>query len=134
MRRTLIGFAAVLLLAACQSDSTAPVETTVYGRYVLRTLDGDAVPAVFTDATNFKLEIMKGVVTLNQDHTFTDSTDVRRTEGTLVRRVVDVAAGTFEHNGAVITLSSTRGERYTMTFSDRTLTQNLGGSILVYRR
>jgi hypothetical protein len=134
MRRTLFGFAAVFLLAACQEDNTAPVETTVYGRYVLRTLDGDVVPAVFTDATNFKIEIMKGVVTLNTDHTFTDSTDVRRTEGTLVRRVIDVAAGTFAQNGGVVTFSSTRGERYTMTFADRTLTQNLGGSILVYRR
>jgi hypothetical protein len=77
---------------------------------------------------------MKGVVTLHPNLEFFDSTDIRRTEGTLVRRVMDVAHGTFVQTGAQISLSSTRGERYTMTFDQRTLTQSLAGSVLVYRR
>lgn len=122
------------LAAGCQVDHTAPEPVSVYGRYTLKTMNGQRVPAVFSSSPNFKIEFMRGMITLHQNQEFYDSTDIRRTEGTLVRRVMDVAQGTFVQNGAVISLSSTRGERYTVTFDQGTLTQNLAGSILVYRR
>jgi hypothetical protein len=122
------------LVGGCHTDHTAPEPTSVYGRYVLRTMNGKPVPEVFSTSPTLRLEFMHGAVTLHPNHVFFDSTEIRRTEGTLVRRVIDVAQGTFVQTGALISLTSTRGERYSMTFDQRTLTQNLGGSVLLYRR
>lgn len=121
-------------LLGCYSDSAAPVPVTVPGRYVLRTLDDQPLPAVYADQPNFRLEFIRGVVTLQKDLSFTDSTEIRRTENQLARRVVDVAEGTYTRDGVNVNLSSTRGERYTMTFGGRTLTQRLGGATLVYHK
>ncbi|MGH7467273.1 MAG: hypothetical protein ACRENP_04735 [Longimicrobiales bacterium] len=121
-------------LTGCYSDSAAPTATTVHGRYLLRTIDERPIPAVFTEQANLKLEFMRGVITLQADLTFTDSTEIRRTENQLVRRVIDVAEGTYTHNQDVINLRSTRGENYNVSFFGQSLTQNLAGIILVYRR
>ena len=107
---------------------------TVHGRYVLRTLDDQPVPATYADQPNFKLEFMRGVVVLREDLSFTDSTEIRRTENQIARRTVDVAEGSYTRAGNTINLSSTRGERYSMTFGGRTLTQSLGGVTLTYRK
>lgn len=123
-----------LPLAACIEDSTGPIEVPVPGRYVLKTMDGSPVPAVFTDITNFRLEFMGGVVTLKDDGTFTDSTDIRRTESGAVRRYTDVAAGTWAQVADTVKLSSTRNERYQMTVNSRELHQTLGARLLIYRK
>ena len=122
-----------LLLIGCYEEVGGPAPT-IFGRYSLRTVDGEAVPVILTDIPNFKVEIMTGTIFLNADNTFTDSTEIRRTDGQVARIVTDVAHGSFVHNGATIDLNSTRGEHYSMTLADRTLTQNLGGNILLYRR
>src|SRR5262245_27263226 len=103
------------VLAACYGETSAPESFTLHGRYTLRTVDDEALPAVMADQPNLRIEFMRGVVTLNQDLSFTDSTEVRRTEGSFVRRVIDVAAGTYTQAGDVVNLSSTRGEHYSMT-------------------
>ena len=123
----------VLLLAGCYEEVGGP-SPTIFGRYSLRTVDGEAVPVILTDIPNFKVEIMTGTIFLNADNTFTDSTEVRRTDGQVARIVTDVAHGSFVRTGDTIDLNSTRGEHYSMTIADRTLTQNLGGNILLYRK
>ena len=132
----LAGFLFLLLglSIGCYSDSAAPTPSTVQGRYTLRTLDDRPLPAVFTEVSNLKLEFMRGVITLQPDLTFTDSTEMRRTENALARRIIDVAEGTYTRNGNVISLSSSRGEHYEVTFGGQTLTQDLAGVILIYRR
>ena len=129
-RHLLLG---VLLLAGCYEEVGGPAPT-IFGRYLLRSVDGQAVPAIMTDIPNFKVEIMTGTIFLNNDNTFTDSTEIRRTDGQVARIVTDVAHGSFVRTGDTIDLSSTRGEHYSMTIADRTLTQNLGGSVLLYRK
>jgi hypothetical protein len=126
--------ALLALSPGCYSDSAAPAPTTVHGRYTLRTLNSEPVPAVFTEQSNLKLEFIRGVITLQPDLTFTDSTEIRRTENALVRRLIDVAEGTYTRDGAVVSLSSSRGEHYEVTFGGHTLTQNLAGVVLLYRR
>lgn len=125
---------APLLLVGCHSDNTGPAPAGVHGRYMLKTLNGDPVPAVFSDASNLRIEFMKGVVTISDDGTFSDSTELRRTEKQVIRRTIDVAAGTWRQVADTIKLSSTRGERYNMTVGQRSLEQKLGFTILVYRR
>ena len=127
-------FLVPLLLAGCHGDTAAPGPVSVPGRYTLKTLNGDPVPAVFTETAALRLEFMKGVVTLNDDGTFTDSTELRRTEKQVVRRTIDVAQGSWRQVGDSIKLSSTRGERYSMMIGERSLEQKLGFTILIYRR
>jgi hypothetical protein len=124
----------LVAVTACYSDSSAPPTDTLHGRYVLRTLDDRPLPAVFSEQTNLKVVFLSGVITLQPDLSFTDSTEIRRTEGQLVRRIVDVAEGSYSRNANSINLRSTRGENYTLAFSGQTLTQNLAGVVLIYRR
>jgi hypothetical protein len=124
---------AVLLLSGCYETSSGPAPT-IFGRYSLHSVDGLRPPATMTEIPNLKLEIMTGMITLNSDNTFTDSTEMRRTDGAVARRYSDVAHGSFVHAGESIALSSSRGEHYSMAIEGRSLTQNLSGTILVYRR
>ena len=131
--RLLFTILGVVLLIGCYEEVGGPAPT-IFGRYSLRTVDGEAVPVILTDIPNFKVELMTGTIFLNADNTFTDSTQIRRTDGQVARIVTDVAHGSFVRSGDIIDLSSTRGERYSMTIADRTLTQNLSGNILLYRK
>ena len=124
----------LLFTAACHGESTGPLDVGVHGRYTLRTMNGDPLPATYTEIPNYKLEFMGGIVTLKEDGTFTDSTDIRRTDGGTVRRIMDVATGEWTQVLDTVKLHSSRGERYQMTAGDRKLEQKLGGFILVYRR
>ena len=123
-----------LAVGGCFHDSTAPVPATIHGRWVLKSMDGAPVPQIYAEVTNFKLEIVRGTLVLNADNTFSDTTDIRRTENQLARRVIDVAEGTFTQVADTVKLNSTRGEKYFMIFANRSLTQNLGGKILLYKR
>ena len=125
---------ALAILLACFHDSAAPIPDEVHGRFLLRTIDGKPLPQVYADLPNFRLEFISGRIVLHEDGSFADSTELRRTESGLVRRVIDVAEGTFVQAGDTIKLESTRGEHYFMIFANPNLTQNLGGRLLVYRR
>jgi hypothetical protein len=124
----------LLLLAGCFHDSAAPVPPTIHGRWVLKTMDGAPVPQVYAEVSNFKVEIVRGTLVLREDNTFSDTTDIRRTENQLLRRVIDVAEGNWFQVADTLKLNSTRGERYFMIFSNQSLRQNLGGRILLYKR
>ena len=126
----------VVILAAvgCFHDSTAPIPVSIHGRWLLKSMDGAPVPQVYAEVTNFKVEIVRGTLVLREDNTFADTTDLRRTENQVLRRVIDVAEGTFVQAGDTVKLTSTRGERYFMIFANQSLTQNLGGRILLYKR
>ena len=123
-------------LAGCDAETTEPDSATpnVVGRYVLRTVDGDQVPVVYTDQTNFRLEMLRGVIHVREDRTFSDSTQVRSTTNGVVRTVMDVATGTYFVNADTLKLTSARGEKYFMLITDRTLTQDLFGKVLIYRQ
>ncbi len=134
MKRAALLLAITVTAGACFHDSAAPIPPTIHGRWVLKTMDGAPVPQVYAEVTNFRLEIVGGTLVLREDNTFSDSTDLRRTENQLLRRVIDVAEGNWVQVGDTIKLSSTRGERYHMIFSNQSLRQNLGGKILLYKR
>ena len=134
MKRAVTIIALVLASGACFHDSTAPIPATIHGRWRLKTIDGEPLPQVYAEVTNFKLEFVGGSLTLRQDNTFSDSTDLRRTENAVAHRVIDVAEGNWAQAGDTLKLNSTRGEHYFMLFSEQTLKQDLGGKILIYKR
>lgn len=85
-----------VLLAGCYEEVGGPAPT-IFGRYSLRSVDGEAVPVIMSEVPNFKLEIMTGTILLNNDNTFTDSTELRRTDGQVARIVTDVARGSLAY-------------------------------------
>ena len=128
--------AVLLVTGACASDAYGP-DYDRYGRYVLSTINGDELPALISETWVSRLEFLGGSLRLNRDYSFTDSTDVRVTPltGGSVRRTTDVAAGTFRFSRDTLYLDSTRGEHYHMVFQIAgSLTQQLAGSVLVYRK
>jgi hypothetical protein len=134
MKRAVMMIALLLATGACFHDSMAPNPPTIHGRWRLRTMDGEPLPYVYAEVTNFKLEFVSGSLTLREDNTFSDSTDLRRTEYQIARRIIDVAEGNWTQVADTIKLNSTRGEHYFMVFSEQTLKQDLGGKILLYKR
>ena len=127
--------ALLLFNVACVSDP-AGHDTSRYGRYALRTINGEALPGVVVENSVARLEFLSGSLRLNRDNSFTDSTDLKvtPTQGA-ARLVVDEAAGTFRFSADTVFLDSTRGEHYYMVFQVAgSLTQELNGSRLVYRK
>lgn len=132
---------ACVLAIGC-SDASGP-DASRYGRYVLRTVNGNTVPTVQSENANGRLEFLSGSLRINADNTFTDSTEIRVTPmfrgeplpGGEVQHYYDVAWGLHRISGDTVYLSSIRGERYFMVFqASGSLTQDLSGNRLQYRR
>jgi hypothetical protein len=136
-RSSLAGLVAALLLSnGCATDTLAPGNDR-FGRYTLRTINGSGVPALVFESTSARLEFVSGSLRLNRDNSYTDSTDVKVTplKGGDIRRVIDVAAGTYRFSGDTVFFDSTRGEHYHMVFQVAgSLMQELAGALLVYRK
>jgi hypothetical protein len=140
MKRILL--ALCVLAASCGDDASGP-ESSRFGRYVLRSLNGNNVPTIQAENANARLEFLSGSLRINSDNTFTDSTEIRVTPmfrgdplpGGEVQHYYDVAWGLHRISGDTVYFSSIRGERYHMVFqASGTLTQELAGNRLQYRR
>jgi hypothetical protein len=66
-------------LVAC-SDSTGPDQNELAGSYTLLTIDGASLPVVVDQVGEDKAEVTMGTVTLDEDGTFGDATELRITE------------------------------------------------------
>jgi hypothetical protein len=134
--RNLLLAASVVVLGACESDSTGPA-AQIEGTYTLSTLDGQTLPAIFVeiDADN-RIEILSGVIVLNSNGTFTDQTDVRLTIDGEVTTEDEDASGTYTVSGNTITFTTTEGGTYSAVINTAagTITQNVEGRVLVYTR
>ncbi|HEY0305699.1 MAG TPA: hypothetical protein VGC44_12005 [Longimicrobiales bacterium] len=140
-RRFLAAAVFVVALTSCNDDAVG-VNDPRFRRYTLRTIDGRAVPTIFQETANSRLEFLSGAFRLNADGTFTDSTELRVTPmfrgqplpGGEVQHYYDVAWGLHHISHDTVYLSSLRGEEYYMVFqASGTLMQQLGGGLLNYR-
>lgn len=126
----------MLIVAGC-ADASGPGDSRL-GRYRLARINGSELPGVVVQNAAVRLEFLSGALRLNADDSFTDSTSIKRTE--LVQGAVtfltDVASGTYRISQDTVYFDSVRpGEEYFMVFQAAgSLTQQLGGSILVYRK
>lgn len=133
----------MLGVAACGTDATEPGAAR-FGRYTLRSINGQGLPAVVVENANSRLEFLSGSLRLNPDQTFTDSTELKVTPlyrgeplaGGEIKRTTDVAYGLFRIAGDSVYFDSLRGEHYAMVFhvAGTSLDQELAGSVLVYRK
>lgn len=131
MRKILAAAAALVALTAC-GDSTGP--NAHVGVYTLQTINGQNPPVVVDQDATTTVEVTSGVVTLNENGTFSDRIDFRVTEGTSVVNDFDIATGTYTLSGNTVTFNVAGGGSYSMVLSGITLTQTDIGFTLVYRK
>ena len=135
LRNTLRAGAIAFALAAC-SDSTGPDSDDLVGSYNLITIDGASLPVIVDQIGEDKAEITLGTVTIDDDGTFGDATELRITEGGVVTTEVQSTQGTWTISGSTVTFVPNDGSgNYTMTWDgeDR-LTQLFQGFTLVYQK
>jgi hypothetical protein len=135
LRNTLRAGMLAVVLAAC-SDSTGPDTDDLVGSYDLITIDGASLPVIVDQIGEDKLEITMGTVTLDEDGTFGDATELRITEGGVVTTEVQSTQGTWTLSGSTVTFVPNDGSgNYTMTWNGQLrLTQLFEGFTLVYER
>lgn len=117
------------LLAACGTEPR-PLE----GTYILRSVDGIAVPVILYEDDFEKDELLSGEVQLHEDGTFQDVTAMRLTVDGEVRVDIVEAEGTWSQEGSEIVFRMSNGGAYRMALSANTLTQDWFGYLLVYQR
>ena len=133
LRNTLRAGVIAVALAAC-SDSTGPDTDDLVGSYDLITIDGASLPVIVDQIGEDKAEITMGTVTLDEDGTFGDVTELRITEGGVVTTEVQSTQGTWTVSGSTVTFVPNDGSgNYTMTWNGQLrLTQLFQGFTLVY--
>src|SRR5215212_5126301 len=102
LARTVLA-AALLATAACGGDDDDPAgPADINGTYTLRTVDGNPVPASFTDGSGNVLRFNSGSLTLNQGGTYTGALDV--TFNSAPFNLTD--EGTFTRTGNTLAFAS----------------------------
>ena len=135
LRNTLRAGVIAVALAAC-SDSTGPDTDDLAGSYDLITIDGASLPVIVDQIGEDKAEITMGTVTLDEDGTFGDATELRITEGGVVSTEVQSTQGSWTVSGSTVTFVPNDGTaNYSMTWNGQNrLTQIFQGFTLVYER
>ena len=135
LRNTLRAGVIAVALAAC-SDSTGPSPDQLVGLYNLFTIDGASLPVVVDQVGEDKAEVTMGTVTLDEDGTFGDVTELRITEGGVVTTEVQATQGTWTVSGSTVTFVPNDGSgNYSMTWNGQLrLTQLFQGFTLVYEK
>jgi hypothetical protein len=125
---------AALLIAGCGSDgSTAPTPTSIAGTWNLTSVNGAALPFV-VQAANPKLEILSEQLVLNTNGTFTQTAQVRITEGTAVTNQAIADAGTWTLSGTAATFVWNDGSTGTATVSGNKFTVGEDGFSFVFTK
>lgn len=124
----------LLALAGCgggEAGTGPSAEAAAAGTYTLRTVNGAPIPVAVTPAGSpARIEIVGGTATLRSDKTFSSSTDVRTTVGTMVSTAPTVYTGTFVVSGGAVTFSATDGTTIPGTIAGNTLSIAQQGVVL----
>lgn len=115
----------LLALAGCgggEAGTGPSAEAAAAGTYSLRTVNGAPIPVAVTPANSpVKIEIVGGTATLRSDRTFSSSTDVRTTNGTMVSTAPTSYTGTYVVSGGAVTFSASDGTTIPGTIVGNTL-------------
>lgn len=129
-----------LCLAACEGNSNVIVVTTL-PRFVLRTVNGVALPAVVFDSVSrgLRLEALSGTFDLNTDNTFTSITQFRQTSAGVATTRTATCTGTFTTAGTTVTFTGTQvtadcASTFAGVLVDNTLTTFIRGATALYSR
>jgi hypothetical protein len=121
-----------LVLAACGGDEDPQgPSSTIYGTYVVETMDGESLPFAVIEVPDLTVEAVAASYTLNSDMTWTIDYTLRETRlgEVTIEELTD--GGTYVVNSGVLTLTDHDGEDYPGTLSGTTLTVELAGFVWV---
>ena len=123
--RKLIGSILLAMVVACGGDKATGPNASITGNYTLRTVNGNAVPAVVFQNTTEKEELTAGNVNLNADRTWSGALSLRSTNLTngATATLSLPANGTYTNNNGSITLTdASDNSQLTGTVGGGTLT------------
>jgi hypothetical protein len=109
MRTPTVAVLLTFLVLGCGSDSTAPDLTATSGNYVLRTINGSALPVTVLARTNFQLDITAETLFAQPSGDFTDVTHYRRDTLGVVDLPADTLGGRWTVRGSVVSFTSIAG-------------------------
>jgi len=128
---------AAIALAGCGSDgadTTNPKSSSPVGVWNLVTADGAPLPFAFQDR-GVKYEIMSDQYVLSADGKFTETYQLRDTDGTIVGLENLTDTGTWKLTGTVFVITyADNGAQATGTFAGDTVTLTQLGALMVYKR
>jgi hypothetical protein len=112
-----------------------PSGVTLAGRYDLRGINDDQLPATLLRTSDREIEVLSGSVVLGEDSTFVDERSYRTSlSGSLSVLTADTIRGSFSVVGDKISFSPTIGEGYEMVWAGTVLTFYAEGVAYHYRR
>jgi len=139
-KATLAILLSTLGIAACDGSSGVLIVTPL-PTFVLRTVNGSALPAVVFDSVSrrLRLEALSGTFALNTDDTFTSVTQFRQTLAGVVTDRTSTCTGTFTTAGTTVTFVGTQiaadcAGTFTGVLVDNTLTTRIRGATALYSR
>jgi hypothetical protein len=131
--RKLLSLCAILFAIGC-GDSTSPI-LTVAGTWSLQSVDGISLPYILEQVGADKAELTSDVITANSTGSFTETTNIKITEGGQVTNESFPDAGTYTQSGSAVTFTfNSDGSSGTATLNGNTLTMTTAGFSLVYTR
>lgn len=138
IRRAVFASTALFTLTACGSDSaTGPA--SVVGSFSLQTVNGKALPYVFTDSTEgfpITVEIMSpSAITINADGSFRFSLTFKVSAvGASTTTATDVATGTYTRAGNTLSMTANGSTLRADWDGGDTLTLVDSGEVMVFKR
>ena len=128
--------AAITLLAACGGDSGSNPGGSVVGNYVLKSVDGGALPVTIYSDPSLKVELLDESLALQSDGKYSIAAHVRTTENGQVATSTEQDSGTYTVSGSTLAFVSTDPEVGSATGSvdGSTLTVRSGTTVLVFQR
>jgi hypothetical protein len=124
---------ATVLLAGCNSDdTTGPTQSSIAGTWNLTTVNGSGLP--FTIQSTPKIEVMGDQLVVSASGSFTETRQLRVTNGATVTTQTSSDAGTYSLNGTNATFVFNSGITGAGTVSNGTLTVALPGFSFVFQK
>lgn len=135
MRRLAVSalFASVLAVSAC-GDGPTGISGSAEGTWFLQTINGTPPPFTIVSITDYRVEVMGGVLDLHADGTYTNTYTYRETENGVATTIEETDFGTYFRSGSTITLEDDEGFTAQATISGDQLTINEGGFTIRYAR
>lgn len=136
MRSLLLACCVALAVACGGSDSTSPGAVSVVGAYQLKTVNGASLPALISQTSSGKVEVLDDLFTLNADHTYSEVGHLRGTSSNgTVTTSPESDVGTYSSANGSVLFTSTAGSGTTnASVNGNTLTIIESGFTLVYSK
>jgi len=123
-------------LSAC-IDKVTEGDSTIRGEYILRTVNGAALPFTKSVVGATKVEILDDKITLLPASTFAEEWHVRTTVNGQATTQTKTETGTYApafSNSVYLNGNSTTGSRLTITTNDNTMTFSESGTVYVWKK